>query len=151
MIIASHLEKIRRFNALRGRLDPVEDFELWFWTTMISGTNAVNAALHQAGVTPAEDAFPSQPGVYSVPADGGGYRSVLKSLGDVLHVGRPPIPVPVPADIEQMMQAMEKIEHFRDPCTRGEMQITDAIIETCDKAYAQCLRLLDKRLEEGAR
>ena len=96
MIIGSHLEKIERLNDLRARLDPNDDFELWFWSTMVAGTNAVNAALHHVGITPAESAFPSQPGVYYVPAGGDGdrYKPVLKALGDILHVGRPPIPGP---------------------------------------------------------
>lgn len=150
MKIASHLEKIRRLNDLRARLDPIEDFELWFWSTMVAGTNAVNAALHHAGITPAESAFPSQPGVYYVPTVEGGseYRPVLKPLGDVLHVGRPPIPGPIPRDIGEMMEAMEKIEHFRDPCTRGDMAIDGTIVATCDGAYSKCLRLLDRKLSE---
>lgn len=145
MLIASHLDKIRSLEAVRARLEPIEDFELWFWATMVAGTNAVNAALHQAGITPAESAFPSQPGVYTVPADGG-WRSVLKPLGDVLHVGRPPIAAPVPPDIAAMMRAMERIEAYRDPCTRGDMDITPAVIEDCSAAYEECLRLMRQRL-----
>jgi len=148
MKIASHLEKIERFNALRGRLDAIDDFELWFWTTMVAGTGAVNAALHHARITPEEDAFPSQPGVYYAPGADGEYRPVFKALGDVLHVGRPPIPGPIPPDIETMMHAMERIEHFRDPCTRGDMAINREVVATCDEAYSQCLQLLDRRLSE---
>ena len=150
MIVSSHLEKIARLSDLRGRLDPIEDFELWFWSTMVAGTNAVNAALHNAGITAGESAFPSQPGVYHVPVAGrdGEYRPVLKAMGDVLHVGRPPIPVPVPADIAEMMRDMETIEHYRDPCTRGDMAIDAGIVASCDRAYANCLRLLDRRLSE---
>ena len=150
MIIASHLEKIDRLNDLRTRLDPNDDFELWFWSTMVAGTNAVNAALHHVGITPAESAFPSQPGVYYVPgnsaSDAVGYKPVLKAIGDVLHVGRPPIPQPVPSDIQAMMKAMEHIEHFRDPCTRGDMAINAEIIGGCENAYQQCLKLLDSIL-----
>jgi hypothetical protein len=150
MLIASHLEKIKRLNDLRARLDPRDDFELWFWSTMVAGTNAVNAALHNARITPAESAFPSQPGVYYVQTgcsgDADEYKPVLKALGDVLHVGRPPIPGPIPSDIQTMMKAMEHIEHFRDPCTRGDMTIDTEIIAGCDKAYLQCLQLLDRRV-----
>lgn len=151
MMTASHLDKIKRLNDLRSRLDPTADFELWFWCTMVAGTNAVNAALHHAGVTPAEHAFPSQPGVYYVPAAGAAppsYLPVLKALGDVLHVGRPPVPGPIPDDIGAMMKAMEYIESFRDPCTRGDMNISNEIIAGCDKAYLQCLELLDRRMAE---
>jgi|JI10StandDraft_1071094.scaffolds.fasta_scaffold43592_4 hypothetical protein len=148
MLVSSHLEKIDRFEAAMASLDPLEDFELWFWSAMVSGTNAVNAALHLARITPAEHAFPSQPGVYYVP-DEKGHRPVLKELGDVLHVGRPPIKAPVSQDIQRMMHAMEKIEAFRDPCTRGDMQISAQIVQECQGAYSECMQLLRKQLEEN--
>lgn len=150
MNIEGHVDKIRRLEHLRKRLDPDADFELWFWSTMTAGTNAVNAALHHAGITPGERAFPSQPGVYSVPDDSnpGKFKSVLKSSGDVLHVGRPPIPGPVPDDIAEMMKAMERVEHFRDPCTRGDMTIDAGVISACDEAYGKCADLLKRRLSE---
>ena len=66
MKVASHLEKIARLELLRARLDPLADFELWFWAGMTAGTHAVNAALHHAGITDDGDAYPSQPGVYLV-------------------------------------------------------------------------------------
>lgn len=147
MHIASHLEKIGRFESARWRLDPLEDFELWFWATMCSGTNAVNAALHHAGVTPAESAFPSQPGVYQAPQAQGEPRAVLKELGDVLHVGRPPIKAPVPEDIAAMMKAMDRIEAYRDPCTRGEMDINPQVVADCEGAYELCLSLMKQRLQ----
>lgn len=146
MFISSHLQKIERFESARRRLDPREDFELWFWATMLGGTNAVNAALHDAGITPAESAFPSQPGVYHVARADGAHASVLKSRGDVLHVGRPAIAEPVPQDIARMMAAMDVIESYRDPCTRGEMEIDDKVIAACGAAYDECLRLLQARL-----
>lgn len=145
MHIASHLDKIARLESARARLDPQDDFELWFWATMVAGTNAVNAALHHAGITPAEAAFPSQPGVYYVPQDGG-HRPVLKALGDVLHVGRPAIAGPVPEDIRAMMAAMDVIEAYRDPCTRGDMDIDAQVIGACTRAHDECLRLMRARL-----
>jgi len=150
MNIEGHVDKIKRLEDLRKRLDPESDFELWFWSTMTAGTNAVNAALHHAGITPGERAFPSQPGVYYVPASDKGkeFKPVLKSSGDVLHVGRPPIPGPVPADISEMMKSMEQIEHFRDPCTRGDMTIDANVISTCEKAYGTCVAMLERRLSE---
>jgi hypothetical protein len=149
VIISSHVDKIKRLNDVRRRLHPLEDFELWFWSTMVAGTNAVNAALHHAGVTPAEHAFPSQPGVYYVPVPAAsGYQPVLKAKGDVLHVGRPPIAGPVPEDIMAMMAAMECIEAYRDPCTRGDTNPSAEIVDQCEFAYAQCIQLLKKRLPE---
>jgi hypothetical protein len=147
MLISSHLDKINRLNDVRRRLDPLADFELWFWSTMVAGTNAVNAALHQAGLTPEESAFPSQPGVYYVLKDAG-YQPVLKAKGDVLHVGRPPIEGPVPEDVHLMMEAMEQIEKYRDPCTRGDTNPSAEIVERCETAYRQCLQLLKNRLPE---
>lgn len=147
MMISSHLKKIERFEAAMASLDPIEDFELWFWSVMVSGTNAVNAALHLVEVTPAEHAYPSQPGLYYVP-DGSDYKPILKKLGDVLHVGRPAIEAPVPPDVHQMMEAMEKIETYRDPCTRGGMVPTPEIVKTCEEAYRDCMQILHKRLSE---
>lgn len=147
MLVSSHLEKIEHFEAAMAKLEPLADFELWFWSAMVSGTNAVNAALHLADVTPAEHAFPSQPGVYMVP-DAQGYRSTLRAIGDVLHVGRPPIRAFVPPDIHRMMKTMETIEAFRDPCTRGDMQPSPAIVAACDAAYRECIQLLRRRVAE---
>lgn len=146
MFISSHLDKIERLESARRRLDAHEDFELWFWATMLAGTNAVNAALHDAGITPAESAFPSQPGVYHVGRADGAHVAMLKSSGDVLHVGRPAIAEPVPEDIGRMMAAMDVIESYRDPCTRGDMEIDEKVIGACGAAYDECLRLLQARL-----
>lgn len=146
MNIASHREKIAKLEALRARLDPMEDFELWFWAGMNAGTHAVNAALHHAGVTGAEDRFPTQPGVYLVPQPGGALQPMLKPLGDVLHVGRPRVEAPVPEDIARMMSRMEVIEHHRDPCIRGEREPTRAIAEECDAALRAVLALFEGRV-----
>ena len=60
MKVAGHLEKVKRFDAVRGRLDPGEDFELWFWMTLSAGTNALNAALHRVGATDDGEYFCTQ-------------------------------------------------------------------------------------------
>jgi hypothetical protein len=146
MNVASHLEKIGRLEALRARLDPLDDFALWFWSAMNSGTHAVNAVLHDAGITRADDVFPMQPGVYLVPQPGGEPRPDFHPLGDVLHVGRPKIDSAVPPDIAEMMSAMEVIEHHRDPCVRGEREPTQEIVAQCDAALRRCLQLLGKRV-----
>ncbi|MBP0619624.1 hypothetical protein [Cupriavidus consociatus] len=150
MKVRSHQEKIGRLQALRARLDPQQDFGLWFWAGMTAGTHAVNAALHHAGVTLDEDRFPTQPGVYLVPQPDGSLRPAFGPLGDVLHVGRPKVEAPVPADIAAMMAAMEEIEHYRDPCLREGLEPTPAIAGVCDAALRRCLALLAVRLE-GAR
>jgi hypothetical protein len=146
--VDSHLDKIAKLEALRARLDPLEDFELWFWAAMHAGTHAVNAALHRAGVTDDADAFPTQPGVYLVPrADG--LRASFHPLGDVLHVGRPKIDAPVPADITEMMEAMETLEHHRDPCVRGEREPTAEIVAECESAVRRCLDIFARREREA--
>ena len=148
MNVASHLEKIRKLEALRARLDPMEDFELWFWSAMNSGTQAVNAALHHAGITRDDDVFPTQPGVYLVPGPDKALRAAYHPLGDVLHVGRPKVEGSIPADIAAMMQKMEIIEHHRDPCIRGEREPTRAIADECHAALAQVLALFDARMKK---
>ena len=146
MNVAAHREKIRKLEALRQRLEPLEDFELWFWAAMNAGTHAVNAALHQAGVTRPDDVFPAQPGVYLVPRADGSLAPAYRPLGDVLHVGRPKVEGTIPADIAEMMQAMEIIEHHRDPCIRGEREPTRAIAEECAQALHRVLGILEKRI-----
>ena len=142
MNIAAHLEKIARLEALRSRLDPLADFELWFWAGMTAGTHAVNAALHEAGVTHAEDMFPTQPGVYLVPQADGTLRTEFHPLGDVLHVGRPKVEAPVPEYVAAMMHEMEVIEQHRDPCLREGRSPSRAIAAECAAALQRCLQLL---------
>ncbi|WP_238587450.1 hypothetical protein [Cupriavidus sp. IDO] len=71
MNVMSHTEKLEKLMVLRQRLDPLQDFELWFWAGMTAGTHAVNAALHQAQITADDDVFPTQPGVYLAPQGDG--------------------------------------------------------------------------------
>lgn len=145
MNVSSHLEKIRKLEALRAKLDPLEDFELWFWSAMNAGTHAVNAALHHAGITRADDVFPTQPGVYLIPGPDASVRAAFHPLGDILHVGRPKVEGAIPEDVTKMMHEMERIEHHRDPCIRGERQPTRSIADECDRALGRVLELLAKR------
>ena len=147
MKVASHLEKIARLELLRARLDPLADFELWFWAGMTAGTHAVNAALHHAGITDDGDAYPSQPGVYLVGQPDGSLKPCFRRLGDVLHVGRPPIDAPVPEDIATMMHQMEFVERYRDPCVREGLAPTKEIVQECDAALHLCLELLERRTD----
>ena len=139
MNTASHLEKIAKLEALRARLDPLEDFELWFWAAMTAGTHAVNAVLHHAGITRDDDVFPTQPGVYLVPQPDGAVRAAFHPLGDIMHVGRPKVDGPIPEDVANMMREMEIIEHHRDPCVRGEREATRTIADNAT-ARAPLLR-----------
>lgn len=140
MKIAAHLEKIARFESLRRRLDKEKDFELWYWVLMNSGTNALNAALHSAGVTEATDGFPVQPGVYLEPCfPPGTFVAKLGPLGDVIHADRPRIDAPMPENVQRIVQAMETLESYRDACIRFGRQVTPDVISACETAYLQCL------------
>jgi hypothetical protein len=146
MHVAAHLQKIARLERMRSRLDPEEDFELWFWAAMHAGTHAFNAALHHAGITPQERAFAMQPGVYLVAQGDGRFLPELRATGDVLHVGRPRIDSPLPNDVQRIAHAMERLEAFRDPCVREGQRPTREIIETCAEALRECLALLGARI-----
>jgi hypothetical protein len=150
MHIDTHLQKITRLERSRSRLDPAVDFELWFWATMQAGTQALNAALHHAGLTSDCHAFPTQPGVYLVPQDDGGLAPQLLAPGDVLHLGRPRIEGELPADLQRMAHAMETIEAYRDPCVREGRPSSPEIAAECDGALQECLSLLRHRLSEPA-
>jgi hypothetical protein len=150
MNVASHKEKIDKLMALRQRLDPLEDFEMWFWAGMTAGTHAVNAALHQAGVTRDDDKFPTQPHVYLSRQPDGCLKSAFGPLGDVLHVGRPKVEDPIPADVATMMEQMEVIEHYRDPCLRDGVAPSAEIAARCDAALRRCMDLLAPRLAARA-
>ena len=147
MNVTSHLDKITKLEALRARLDRMEDFELWFWTAMNAGTHAVNAALHHAGITRPDDVYPMQPGVYLVPQPDASLKPAYCPLGDILHVGRPKVEGDIPADIAEMMKNMEAIEHHRDPCIRGEREPTEAIAVECNRALGRVLDLLAARMK----
>jgi hypothetical protein len=148
MKTSSHLEKVTKLETLRNKLDPADDFELWFWAGMTAGTHAVNAALHHANVTSDDDVFPTQPGVYLVQQADGLLKPAFRPLGDVLHVGRPKIDAPVPEDITEMMHQMEIVERHRDPCVRDRREPTREIVEECDTALSRCLQLLRQRIPE---
>ena len=150
MKVAGHLEKVERFEDLRQRLDKVDDFALWFWVVMNSGTNALNAALHSAGITEAVDCYPVQPGVYLEPGyPPGTFTPVLRPLGDILHAGRPRIEAELPPDLQRMVKAMEVIEGYRDPCIRFGREATAEIVADCEAAYLECLDLARKVIAAG--
>ncbi len=149
--IESHFEKIERFDALRKRLDYFEDFEIWFWTTMNAGTNAVNAALHATGITEEGPWYPQQPGVYMVADDEPGtFVPAFKPLGDVLHVGRPKIEKPIPEKVQRIADLMDVIEEWRDPCVRDGEPVTQEIVDTVDAAYREAVALAREVAAEAA-
>ena len=148
MRIAAHLEKVSRLDAVRRRLDPVEDFELWFWMSMIGGTHAINAALHQVGATDDGDYFCTQSvDVYLEPGDSPGtWRHALRFGCDIVHVGMPKVDVPIPEELERACNAMMVLEEIRDPYVRGNGAVTPKIVAQVDAAYQGCLRLTEQVL-----
>ena len=120
MRIASHANKIDRLLQLRERLDPLQDFELWYWAGLTAGTNIWNASLHAAGLTSQERVFSTIPGVHVVPQADGSCRRELRGPGDVSHVGWPAISGEMPEPIQRLEAALHALEEHRDPCLRGD-------------------------------
>ncbi|MBS0452319.1 MAG: hypothetical protein JSS14_13505 [Proteobacteria bacterium] len=150
MKIASHAEKIRRLLALRGRLDPLVDFELWYWTSLTAGTNIWNASLHASGLTSEDRVFSTIPGVHVVPQADGSWRRELRGPGDVSHVGWPPIPGEMPRPIQHLEAALHALEEHRDPCLRGDRVPTQAIVDECEQAMRQALSVYQALLGQEA-
>lgn len=139
MKISSHVDKIHRLLQLRTQLDPLQDFELWYWAGLTAGTNIWNAALHATGLTSADRAFSTIPGVHVVPQEDGSFRRELRGPGDVSHVGWPAIPGVMPALIQRLEAALHALEEHRDPCLRGDRAPTQAIVDECDQALRQAV------------
>ncbi len=148
MIIPSHLDKLRRLRALRARLDPLGDFELWYWTTLTAGTNALNAVLHHAKLTTDAPIFSTIPGVHVVRQPDGTFARELRGPGDVSHVGWPPIEGEIPADVAGLMDALHAIEMHRDPCIRGTRAATPEIVAECEASFARVVGVVAGRFEE---
>ncbi|GAB2483323.1 hypothetical protein GCM10027082_37690 [Comamonas humi] len=139
MRIASHADKIGRLLELRERLDPLQDFELWYWTGLTAGTNIWNASLHAAGLTSEERVFSTIPGVHVVPQADGSCRRELRGPGDVSHVGWPAIPGDMPEPIQRLEAALHALEEHRDPCLRGDRAPSEAIVAECNRALEQAV------------
>jgi len=144
MQIASHANKIRRLMDLRRRLDPLRDFELWYWASLTAGTNIWNAALHAAGLTSEERVFSTFPGVHVVAQSDGSWRRELRGPGDVSHVGWPPIPGEMPEHLRRLEAALHALEEYRDPCLRGDRQPTPAIVDACNDAFEQAVAVYQR-------
>jgi hypothetical protein len=151
MEVAAHKEKIVRLDDLRGRLDPVEDFELWMWASMTAATNALNACLHQLGLTEPGPYFPHQiPGLYVAPEPGspGRWKTLFAAPGDVIHIGLPPFEGEIPGRIQEAARALDRIEQFREPYVRGHQPITPDLGDRCGAAYRTCMSILEGILAE---
>jgi hypothetical protein len=146
MKVEAHAEKVRRLADLRRRLDPLEDFELWYWTTLTAGTQMYNATLHLAGLTSEERVFSTIPGVHVVPQPDGTWVRELRGPGDVSHVGWPPIEGEMPAHVQSMEDALHALEVHRDPCLRGDRAPTPDIIAECEGVFARVMAIFEEAL-----
>jgi hypothetical protein len=147
MKVIAHLDKVRRLVVLRQHLDPLADFELWFWTTLTASTNVFNTTLHLAGLTRDDPVFSTIPGVHVVKQPDGSYARELREPGDVSHVGWPEIGGDVPAAIRQLEHALHTLERHRDPCIRGDRVPTQAIVDECEQAFEQVMDTLGQALK----
>jgi hypothetical protein len=148
MKTASHIEKFRRLDIVKQRLDPAADRELWIWTAMNACTHLLNAALHHCGVTEETDSFHTQvEGLYVVPdRDKGTLIDSQHLPGDVMHVGQPPIRHAPPAAIERACAALKVIEDLREPYVRGNETVKSDAAGQWELAYLDCVAQLFKAL-----
>ena len=141
MLIAAHLDKFRRLHAMKRRLDPEADRELWIWTAMNAGTHLLNAALHHARATDETDSFHSQvEGLYCTPDRiTGALQDAMHAPGDVMHFGQPPLDRPVPAAIGRAGAALKIIEDLREPYVRGDAPVPAGATAHWERAYDECV------------
>ncbi len=153
MKIASHLEKFGRLDAVKRRLDPVADRELWIWTAMNACTHLLNAALHRCGATEEIDSFHSQvEGRYAVPdRDNGTLSDSQHRPGDVMHVDQPPVGRPTPPAVERACAALKILEDLRAPHVRGNQPVPDGAASQWELAYSECVAKLSAALGVSAR
>jgi len=145
--IPSHLAKFRRLDATLARLDPIEDQELWIWTAMNAGVNLLNAALHRCGATADTDSFHTQvEGVYAVPdRRDATMQDRMHAPGDVMHVGQPAIPGPLPEAILRGSEALRVIENLREIFVRGPRRARPGEVRSWRDAYDTCVRELSSQ------
>jgi hypothetical protein len=140
MRIEIHLEKAGRVDALRHRLDPLADFELWFWASMVAAVNAVNAALHAQGVTEGGDGREELGPVYYERCRAGALpQPMFHTYGDLLGICGSAIERLVPPALAGAVAAWKVFPEVRDPCVRGDAEITQAIVERVEATYRQCM------------
>lgn len=148
MLTRAHIEKFRRMDRMLMRLEPEADRELWIWTAMNGLTHLLNAALHEARLTREVDSFHSQvEGLYCVPDRANGLLvDAMHAPGDVMHLGRPPIPAPLPGAIMRAGAALKVLEDLRVPYVRGDDPVPSGAADQWLKAYAECITQLSNLL-----
>jgi len=136
--IEDHLDKAERIGGLRNRLDPADDYELWYWASLSAGMNLFNAALHHLGATVAEDCFAHNLPVYIRPgAAPGTFEAVIRPFGDLEHVEGEEAESLVPPSLAIAAAALRDLEAARDPGIRGDMKITPELIDGVEAAYVR--------------
>ena len=154
MLVSAHLEKIDRLEAGRRRLDPFDDYELWYFAALTGCVNAMNAALHALGVTVAEDCFAHNVPVYFQLEDNAGtFEPIIRPFGDIEHIDSPEIEAIVPPELAEAKRALIWLEDIRESSIRGDLKITRELIDGVEAAYETCLRVARSavaRAEGGA-
>lgn len=142
MLVAAHLEKVDRLDAARRRLDPFDDYELWYFAALTACVNAMNAALHALGATVAEDCFAHNVPVYIRPGNTAGrFEPVVRPFGDIEHIDGPETEALVPPELVDAKRALIWLEEVRDPGVRGDLEITRELVDKVEAATGTCLRV----------
>ncbi|MDP6805387.1 MAG: hypothetical protein QF902_08660 [Rhodospirillales bacterium] len=140
MFVDGHLEKIERIERQRATLDPIADYELWYFASLMNGMHAMNAALHALGATVAEDCFAHNVPVYvRAGAEPGTWEAVIRPFGDLEHVDGADIMAIIPDALAPARDALLELETVRDPGLRGDLEITVALASKVEAAYGACL------------
>lgn len=149
MEIHYHKVKYRRLLSCRSKLDPLEDFELWFWVTMTAATNIVNAALHKIGAS-SDDHYYSYHvlGLYVLPErNARGWMRAEMPPGDIVHTGRPSLEKNLGPDLMDAYSALRALEDMREPFVRGSSPITPFVSAACNHAFEHCVTTANRILE----
>ena len=140
MFVHGHLEKIERVERQRAKLDPVADYEVWYFASLMNGMHAMNAALHALGVTTPEDCFAHNVPVYvRAGPEPGTWEAVIRPFGDLEHVDGADIIAIIPDALAPARAALLEMEAVRDAGLRGDMEITADLADKVATAYGACL------------
>jgi hypothetical protein len=152
MKIAAHLEKWKRFDGFRSRFDPVQEFELWYWSMLSGGTAIINAALHATGLTEENELFATQiPEVYAVMDGPGQWHHELGLRSDLIHVRLPEVEGELGGPLQRAYDAMDELEWYRDRYVREENKVTTEVASKCDAAYGTIVAAAQTAIAESGR
>ena len=148
MEIRHHQEKFRRLLATRKKLDPMDDFELWFWISMTAATHMVNAALHESGASRDGHYYSYHVfGLYVLPErDANGWKRAPMPPGDIVHTGRPDLGVELRSELLDAYSALRALEDMREPFVRGPAPITPFVAAACEHAFKHCVQTSNRLL-----